>query len=83
MVRLLGGIYYAFLYGHTIKLVYLNNNVCEMYIDDIYQGLCSFQNVKQKIRKMKRQVNQHRYITYRGNNLFQEAEKGTIVHIMV
>ncbi|WP_158734948.1 hypothetical protein [Alteribacillus sp. YIM 98480] len=82
MVRLRGGNYYTFLYGHTIKLVYLKNNVCELHINEKYLGLCSFQYIKRRINNIEKRVKK-RKIIYQGANLWEEAKTGTMVNIII
>ncbi|SDI50740.1 hypothetical protein [Alteribacillus bidgolensis] len=82
MVRLQGGIYYSVLHGHTIKLVYLKNNVCELHIDEKYLGLCSFQYIKRQINNIEKRTNK-RKIIYQGTNLWEEAKSGTVVNITI
>lgn len=82
MVRLRGGNYYTFLHGHTIKLVYLKNNVCELHIDEKYLGLCSFQYIKRQINNLEER-RKRKKIVYKGTNLWEEAKSGTVVNIII
>lgn len=82
MVRLKGGKYYSYVYGHTILLVYLQNNVCELYINRTYAGLCPFSYVKQQVNRLEKKSKTKR-VEYEGLNIWKEAEKGTLINIVV
>ncbi|MFZ4453326.1 hypothetical protein [Salibacterium aidingense] len=82
MVRRQGGRYYTHVFGHSIILVYLRNNVCELYIDRKFVGLCPFDYVKSRITRLEKK-GAKRNIEYNGTNLWQEAKKGTIINVSI
>lgn len=55
MIRLENGLYICHLNGHLIKIVYKGNNVCEIFLDDEYQGRASFDYVKKKLNQIEKQ----------------------------
>ncbi|RSL31674.1 hypothetical protein D7Z54_19740 [Salibacterium salarium] len=82
MVRLKGGKYYTCVFGHSVALVYLQNNICELYINRKYIGLCPFHYVRRKIYVLEKKSKTKR-IEYKGTNLWEEAVKGTLINVTV
>ncbi|MFB5663845.1 hypothetical protein [Alteribacillus sp. HJP-4] len=82
MIRMQGGIYYTWLYGHSLKLVYLGGNKCELHINGDFTGICSFDYTRKKIYEMERYSRRKR-LNYPGHNIFESAKKGTMINIII
>jgi hypothetical protein len=54
LVRLDDGLYICHLNGYVLKVVYIGNNECEIYLGDEYQGRAPFDYVKKKLNLMEK-----------------------------
>jgi hypothetical protein len=57
MIRLGDGVYLCFLNGHRLKIVYVGNNICKLYLENEYQGTAPFDYVKRKLTEMEKKWN--------------------------
>ncbi|WP_240373985.1 hypothetical protein [Bacillus piscicola] len=80
MIRLQGGIYYTSLYGREIKLVYLHSDVCKLYINEKYVGLCNFGYIREKVKLLQKR-NQKGELIYPGSNVWTAAKKGAFISV--
>lgn len=69
MIRLGDGLYICHLNGHLLKIVYKGNNVCEIYLEDEYQGRAPFDYVKKKLNLMEKRWNTSKIIHYHYKEL--------------
>ncbi|KSU83448.1 hypothetical protein QUF84_20815 [Fictibacillus enclensis] len=49
MIRFENGIYRSVLQGNTVEIVYKGANVCEIYLNNVYEGIAPFDYVRQKL----------------------------------
>ncbi|GGD04845.1 hypothetical protein GCM10007216_39350 [Thalassobacillus devorans] len=54
MIRLLDGTYVAFVNGRCFRLHYLNQNRCQIYINNQYKGIGPFDYIKEQITMLER-----------------------------
>ncbi|RKD71129.1 hypothetical protein ATL39_2520 [Sinobaca qinghaiensis] len=82
MVRLRGGVYYTNIMNRHIKLVYLTNNKCSLYVNGHFLGYCAFDVAKQKIKEMEDRLN-NVTLMYTGDNIFQSGKDATMVYVRI
>ncbi|HEU5139627.1 MAG TPA: hypothetical protein VFT51_06615 [Bacillales bacterium] len=46
------GTYVSQINGHEIGLIYKGKNEAQLYIDGVYKGVCPFDCIKKKIKKV-------------------------------
>jgi hypothetical protein len=44
----------CYLNGHRLKVVYKGNNVCQLFLEDDYQGTAPFDYVKKKLTELEK-----------------------------
>jgi hypothetical protein len=54
MIRLGEGIYLCFLNGYPLKIIYKGKNICQLYLENEYQGTAPFDYVKKKLTELEK-----------------------------
>jgi hypothetical protein len=65
VIRLGNGLYICHLNSYILKVVYLGNNECEIYLGDEYQGKAHFDYVKKKLNLMEKRWNTSKIVHYK------------------
>jgi hypothetical protein len=69
MIRLGNGVYLCYLNGHRLKIVYKGSNVCQLYLEDEYQGTAPFDYVKMKLTRLEKTWNTSKIKNYHFKEL--------------
>ncbi|WNB92480.1 hypothetical protein [Bacillus sp. NEB1478] len=75
MIRLGDGVYMCHLNGHQLKIIYKGNDICELYLENEFQGRASFQYVKKKLSELEKKWGTHKVKNYHFKELLSNFDQ--------
>ncbi|MET3726825.1 hypothetical protein ABID52_000406 [Fictibacillus halophilus] len=75
MIRLGNGIYLCNLNGHHLKIVYMGNNICTLYLENEYKGSAPFDYIKKKLTEFEKTWNTSQIKKYEFKEFLSTFDK--------
>lgn len=75
MIRLGDGVYMCYLNGYPLKIVYKGKNICELYLENEFQGTAPFDYVKKKLGELEKKWSTSKIQNYHFKELLSKFDQ--------